>query len=229
LDSNFFIVDISKGTKLAVRRNIVGDVVVVAETIIQDEYRILSPYLKDAIALDIGAYIGDSSIKFVLEGAKEVHSYEPHPDLFSLAYKNIELNNLNSKIVLKNFGVSDREVNLVIKEDSCFGASSVFGLTNYQRAKGVMLKLLPLNSIILQIGHIDVMKMDCEGAEFAAILSCPQETLRKIKVMLIEYHDDPASLVSYLEQAGFIVKKKKEYILANRMAGLLFAQLKKAD
>lgn len=228
-DPNLFIVDIAKSIKLMIRKNMVSDVAVVAETIIQDEYGILRPYLKDAIVLDIGAYIGDSSIKFILEGAKKIYSYEPHTELYNLAYKNIKLNNLGSKIVLKNFGVSDKQINLTIKENGYLGASSVFGLTNHKRCKDVMLKLLSLDSIILEVGNIDVMKMDCEGAEFPAILSCPQETLRKIKVMLIEYHKEPTSLISYLEKAGFEVKKMNENVGSTRMTGLLFVKLREAN
>ena len=228
-DQNLFIVDIAKSIKLMVRKNIAGDVVVVDETIIQDEYGVLRPYLKDAIVLDIGAYIGDSAIKFILDGAKKVYSYEPHPELYNLADKNIQLNNLGSKIVLRNFGVSDKQINLTTKDDNYFGATGGFGLGNNQIYKDVMLKLLSLDSIILEVGHVDVMKMDCEGAEFPAILACPQETLRKIKVMIIEYHNEPAALISYLEKTGFEVEKKHKTIMLNREIGLLFVKLKRKE
>ena len=165
-DPDLFIVEIARGTKILVRRNIVSDIVVVAETIIQNEYGILKPFLLDAVVLDIGAYIGDSAIKFILEGAKHVYSYEPHPQLYKLADQNIKLNNLGGKITLKNFGVSDNQNDLTIKEDNLLGASGVFGLTNYQRCKNVTLKLLPLDSIIPEIGNIDVRKWIAKARNF---------------------------------------------------------------
>jgi FkbM family methyltransferase len=225
-DSDLFIVDIGAKYKILIRKNIVSDIGVVAEIILRNEYEILRTHLKDAIVLDIGAYIGDSAIKFILEGANKVHSYEPHPELYNLACKNVNLNNLDSQIVLKNFGIGDKQASLTIKEDGYFGASSSFGLNNRQRCKGVVVKLLSLDSIILEIGNIDVMKMDCEGAEFSSILSCPQETLRKIKVMVIEYHNEPEPLISYLKKTGFEVKKMNENIISDKKTGLLFAELK---
>ncbi|MFH1441317.1 MAG: FkbM family methyltransferase [Candidatus Omnitrophota bacterium] len=224
-----FIVDILKDTKILIRKHIISDIGVAEETFINDEYSILRPYLKDAVVLDIGAYIGDSGIKFALDGAKRVYSYEPHPELYDLAMKNIKLNNLISKITLKNFGVGDKRMNLTIKEDSYFGASSFFGIVNYQRCRNVELKISLLSSIIHEIGYIDVMKMDCEGAEFTAILFCPVESLRKIKIMLIEYHNEPESLINYLKKANFEVEIKKEAMVFNKKIGLLFAKLKEAD
>jgi len=68
--------------------------------------------------------------------------------------------------------------------------------------------------------------MDCEGAEFPAILACPQESLRKIKVLLIEYHNPPEPLIDHLQEAGFEIKKLDENIIGGRITGLLFAKLK---
>lgn len=242
---DFFIVDVYKGTKILIRKHIVTDIGVVEETFINEEYSILRPYLKDAVVLDIGAYIGDSGIKFALYGAKSIYSYEPHPEVYNLAMKNIKLNNLTSKITLRNFGVGDKEVALTIKDDqysladACAyygnnakeynnkGASIPLGLVNHPKYANIELKILPLNSIIHELGNIDVMKMDCEGAEFTAILSCPVETLRKIKVILMEYHNDPEPLINYLKKANFEVEIKKEEIISNKKVGLLFAKLKK--
>lgn len=228
-DSTLFIVDMTDAVKILIRKNIVNDITVTAETCIRDEYAILKTYLKNAVVLDIGAYIGDSSIKFILDGAKQVYAYEPHPELYNLALKNIELNSLGVKIMLNNLGVSDKQANIKIKEDGYLGASSAFGLSNYQKCKDVEVRLLSFDSIIREKGNIDVMKMDCEGAEFKAILSCPVETLRKIRVMLIEYHDDPDPLISYLNKAGFETTIEKEDFIFNRKIGLLFAKLKMAN
>lgn len=225
-DADLLIVDIFKGIKLFVRKRIAGDVNTITEVIIRDEYKTLKPYLKDAIVLDIGAYIGDSSVKFVMEGAKKVFGYEPHPESFKIACRNVELNNLGSRIILKNSGVSNKREKKVINEDCREGASGCFGLANYRSFTGAVIDLLPLDSIILTIGDVDVMKMDCEGAEFPAILSCPVEILRRIKVMVIEYHSDPESLIVYLKKAGFLVHKIKEIIMKDRIFGLLFAKIK---
>ncbi len=71
---------------------------------------------------------------------------------------------------------------------------------------------------------VGVLKMDCEGSEFSAILSCSPSCLRKIKVMGIEYHNDPSPLIEHLEKTGFNVEIKNKR--PDRYNGLLFAILK---
>jgi FkbM family methyltransferase len=223
---DLFLLEINKNIKFLIRKNIVTDIGVLSETFLKDEYLILYPYIKGGVVLDIGSYIADSSIMFSTKGAEKVYSYEPHPDLYKIALMNIELNNLGDKILIKNFGVGDKEDVLNIKEDSILGASSYFGLQNYNRGKEIAIKIFSLQRIIEEIGEIDVLKMDCEGAEFKAILSCPLSYLKKIKVMLIEYHDNPLPLISYLKEAGFKVDIKKEGEIMHRKFGLLFAILR---
>ncbi len=220
--ADFFVLDIDKGFKFIIRKDNIYDLGVANETFFKGEYSSLSAYLKGSTVLDIGSYIGDSAIKFILEGAKKVYSYEPHPGLFKIALKNMELNNLNNKIILKNYGVGDKDEVVDIYEDN-LGATSCFGLENKKGGRKVKLKITPLQQMIEEIGDIDVMKMDCEGAEFKAILSCPIEYLRKINVMVIEYHDDPLVLIEHLKRNGFKARIIHQCVLANKNTGLLFA------
>jgi len=56
--------------------------------------------------LDIGAFIGDSSIYFILKGAKKVYAIEPHPDAYKEMLENIKLNNMEDKIIPINMGIN---------------------------------------------------------------------------------------------------------------------------
>ena len=52
--------------------------------------------IKGKIVLDIGGYIGDTAVYFSKLGASMVYVYEPHPVLYQILTKNIELNNLKN-------------------------------------------------------------------------------------------------------------------------------------
>jgi tRNA A58 N-methylase Trm61 len=69
----------------------------------QNEYEILD--VKDKVVLDIGAYVGDSAIYFIRKGAKKVYAYEAVKDFYEIMLKNIELNNLQDKIIPTNKGI----------------------------------------------------------------------------------------------------------------------------
>jgi tRNA G37 N-methylase Trm5 len=61
------------------------------------EYNALNANGKTVV--DVGAYIGDSSIYFALKGAKRVIAIEPCPKAFKEMLDNIRLNNLEDVIV----------------------------------------------------------------------------------------------------------------------------------
>jgi len=58
---------------------------------------------------------------------------------------------------------------------------------------------------------IDLLKLDCEGAEYPILLATKPETLKAIRRIVMEYHDLDARqnhrvLKAYLENAGFQVR-----------------------
>jgi hypothetical protein len=50
-----------------------------------------------------------------------------------------------------------------------------------------------------------VLKIDCEGCEYAVFAGAPISVLKMFKEIVIEYHGSPRSLVKKLVAAGFRV------------------------
>lgn len=182
-----------------------------AENFIYNQYDFLYRFLKDSYVLDIGAYIGDTAILFCKKGAKKVYAFELHPLLFEICKKNIELNNLEKNIEFFNYGVSDVDKRVEIYNDDFCGPTGTFGYRQINSAKKINIELNSLAKLINKIERIDILKMDCEGAEFEPVLSCNEKDLRKIKVIAIEYHKKPTVLIEYLKSCGFqvVLKEKK--------------------
>jgi len=63
--------------------------------------------------------------------------------------------------------------------------------------------------ILERLQKIDLLKMDCEGCEYAAILSTPKNILLTIDKIILEYHKEPASLIKRLEDTGFKTQLQK--------------------
>jgi hypothetical protein len=124
--------------------------------------------------------------------------------------ENIKLNNIdNVKIV--NTGVCDKKGVMKIKA--------------YDRVEEITVNMLPLSEVIESIGEVDLIKMDCEGCEFPAILSTSNEVLSRVKELIIEYHDYPKPIVKKLKSAGFIVKVEKPWtIFKGKPVGFLYAR-----
>jgi FkbM family methyltransferase len=68
------------------------------------------------------------------------------------------------------------------------------------------------------IEHCDLLKMDCEGAEFDIILNCPQEYLTRIDQVAMELHangSDIETLKAFLTKSDFRIHqiRGKEHML----------------
>jgi hypothetical protein len=85
--------------------------------------------------------------------------------------------------------------------------------------------MVPLSEVIERVGKVDILKMDCEGCEFLALLSLNLKTLRKIGEMIIEYHKDPLPIVKKLRKGGFYVKIESPWTYVDgKPVGFLYAR-----
>lgn len=208
-----------------VRRSVRSDTQVLWEDTVEEQYAFLYPYLPGSVVLDIGAYIGDSAVFFISRGARRVLAYEPHPELYSLAVKNVELNKMLDRVSIYNLGVGPVEGTVSVREDTQGFATSGFGLSGINKGREISFQVAGLARILDQCGQVDVVKMDCEGAEFDTLLSMPAEQLRRVKVWGVEFHRDPQPLVAHLRQAGFVTEVIKEENRPGYRVGLLLATL----
>ena len=173
--------------------------------------------------------MGDSAIYFALKGAKHVYAFEPYPYSYNIANKNIRLNGLQDKITLVNQGCGGKET--TIKIDNNYENFVGTDLKSFKNGKEV--KVTTLKEIIKEfnIKYPAVLKIDCEGCEYGALLKANDSDLRKFEQIQVEYHYGYLNLKRRLEKAGFEVSKtlpKCSYDLEaeNRkmLIGLIYAE-----
>ena len=154
----------------------------VYDTFIEEEYKFLN--VKDKNVLDIGAFVGDSAIYFILKGAKKVYAIEPHPDAYNEMLENIKLNNIENKIIPINIGINYEKDYIFIPVTALSTQDTLF------KPKGNSTKVPAgkLNYIIDKY-NIDaqILKMDCEGCEYDIILK-DYDTIKEFDEIGFEYH-----------------------------------------
>jgi hypothetical protein len=70
-----------------------------------------------------------------------------------------------------------------------------------------------------------VLKIDCEGCEYAVLGGTPIETLKRFKEVMIEYHGSPRPLVKKLVEAGFRVTVMPPWTIMNNLpVGFIHAE-----
>jgi FkbM family methyltransferase len=146
-----------------------------------------------------------------LRAQKTVHAFEPSPENVEFLNRNIRTNRL-SNVVVHSVAVCDKTEKLT----KLYLADSVGH--SLLTAEGTTEKYIEVPSITLQhimdsmaIEEIGFLKIDCEGCEGSIFLSTPTEYLKRVKKIVVEFHDRSSSLKHdaiqrLMEEAGFEVR-----------------------
>jgi FkbM family methyltransferase len=160
------------------------------------------PDLRGKVVVDVGAAFGDTPIYFARQGAT-VYAVEPVNHAFLVS--NLALNpEIKDRITPVNLAIGTvGTLKMMVDPRAVDGGASAYtsrGGTYLEVSSTTVYDLVQA----LNIGHIDVLKLDCKGCEFRIStndLDCVQERI------LIEFNsdhpEDVERLYSLLRYAGF--------------------------
>jgi FkbM family methyltransferase len=156
--------------------------------------------------VDVGAGVSDTAILFALRGARGVIALEPYPSLYKKALINVKINGVEDRVVLVNAGLGSFD------DEICTEIRDVNGYYLFKPSSkcDIKVKMYTLSSLIreFRIEKGSILKMDCEGCEYDALLSAKPEDLKLFGQIIIEYHNGYRELKKALENSGFKVTIK---------------------
>lgn len=195
----------------------VDDIRFVGEMFFENAYnfRLARP----VVVFDVGMNLGLASLHFASKPfVAAVHSFEPFPETFDRALANIALNpDLASKIKPVLAGLSDYDYKgaIVVDDRGDSGAMTTLGVTQGVEIDVALRdagpSLAPLIEEALAQDLEVILKVDCEGSEFAVFASLERSgLLGKIRAFLVEWHTmlddkDQETLIAPLEAAGYLI------------------------
>jgi FkbM family methyltransferase len=198
------------GVKITTREG--ADSITIADIFIRKDYGNVT---ENSTVVDIGANIGAYSI-FATSTSKKtvVYAYEPMRSSFNLLLHNIKDNKLEKRIFPFPLGVGAKREKrkLYIQENSL--SHSLY--PSKKSKHYVEIDCVSLSDIFKEnkIERCDILKVDCEGAEFEIFYNTPAEYFQKIKKICLEYHNQAInknynikSLINFLEEKGFKTRK----------------------
>lgn len=208
------------------------DVWSVKETLIDQFYSRYGVPVQDGwTVVDIGAGIGDYCVHATYGNLDvNLYAFEPYPGSYALLQRNLALNGIKNvtayqKAVWSTTG--ELQLDLSPGEPLQFNSQE----TRPENARGIMVTVeaVSLEAVISseKIKKVNLLKMDCEGAEYEILLSTPASTFEKIEQIIMEYHDVDAErthsvLIGNLEAQGYRVTCHKNFV--HKDIGYLFAQ-----
>jgi FkbM family methyltransferase len=194
------------------------------------DYGICDDVIKKAGAsiLDIGAHKGYFSIYAgVLNNNVKIFAYEPEEKNFAVLKENLKMNRVKN-VIVKNVAVCGKDgmCELFLSEDS-HNHSVISGGVVGEEVAFKKVNCVSLQTIIEkhlakeQCDFVDLVKMDCEGAEFEILESADafaggRGIFEKIKAFCLEYHEflpemRAERLVNILKKHGYKVDVKKSH------------------
>ena len=168
--------------------------------------------------IDIGANAGFFTLFATSRfNDSRVLAYEPIPSNFKQLARNRRLNaNCNIECFQKAVAGHSGTVEIMFDPDDSFTTSATIFQKPNKHNQVIQVPSITLSDIFKEqsISKCNLLKMDCEGAEYDIIYSCPLECLSKIDQIAMEVHGGAGprqnieSLETYFNEQGFITRRR---------------------
>lgn len=165
------------------------------------------------VVVDIGAHVGVYAVWAATQPCRpRVIAVEPAPRALDFLRENVRINRLDNVTIVAaacGSGEGERPLHLARAEmmNSLYERDGTDG-------PSVAVPLVSLDRILRDSGvdRCDLLKVDCEGAEFEILLEgCTDETLRRVGAITMEFHrwagpERIGQLTGRLRRLGFDVE-----------------------
>lgn len=173
----------------------------IKEIIKENEYKLNNfNNIKDATFIDIGANCGIATIILAKQNPEStVISFEPDKKVFEFLTNNIQLNDLKN-VILHNKAVSKKGIKTInlYMNSVCSGGNTTYSdpdtFKKYNADNNIniyQVECISLDEIIdnYKINNIELLKIDCEGAEYDILYNSNYFRNKFVKNIVGEFHD----------------------------------------
>lgn len=166
----------------------------------------LAPVSPGDLVIDVGANHGFAACYFAHRGA-EVIAFEPSPRVFPLLEENVARNHLTSRVRPIRAAVAAADGTTSLRETDCLGGGMSTIEPEFARASGaaygsaVEVETRSLTGLLRELAprRVRLLKLDCEGSEFAILATLSPEDRRQIDSIALEYHPPAYPLASLVD------------------------------
>jgi FkbM family methyltransferase len=187
-----------------------GDIFVLREVLLEEIYKdaLVCVNAKDLRIVDIGANLGSFTVwADAVFRVREAFCFEPEPESFRLLSFNLSQNGcVTAKACPFAVGGTPRMVKMSLDKSIPAGAN-IYGQAS---DGGQTVPVISFGEWLGKIeGDFDILKMDCEGAEWEIIRHAEAQQLGRFQTIVAEVHPDPqnqqaiADFEPAMERLGF--------------------------
>jgi len=194
------------GTSLYLSSN-PHDIVTVMVNFCRSEYGVIEP---GWTVVDVGANIGVFTVLAMESGATQVVAFEPNLEAFETLRKNVEENSFSGAVQVHHRAVAPSSDQILYISD----CSSPYNKTRAESDQDATteVRTISLVEALSDCDHVDLMKLDCEGAEYPIILESDPAIFSKIRRIRMELHPSRAftrsQVVEHLQSKGYSLVRR---------------------
>jgi FkbM family methyltransferase len=177
------------GLTITMRKNY-GDAMTVGEIFLGDCYALDLNLPDYPVVVDVGGFIGDFCLYAVKRlNARRVIVCEPSPRNWALLLKNIANNCYEDRIEPVNKAVTDGG-NALMNVDAPDESQCMVSAYHSREQPLSVVSGISLGELLRDhaVESVDLLKIDCEGGEYAILESTPTDVLNRIRNIVFEYH-----------------------------------------
>ena len=173
--------------------------------------------------LDIGAHVGCFALRIAeLCPRATIECYEPSPTSFSFLRDNIVQNRLQGRVQAHPQAVTSDAGPVTLADSGSADPGNRIVGSAPQAPHTIQVESVPLYQLLAQAyPPFDVVKLDCEGSEYPAILNSSPDVWRSVQRVVLEYHPVPDhtwnDLAAWFRRAGYV---ERDHVSSATQPGL---------
>ena len=188
-----------------------------------DEIWVRESYLVEALrdvhaatVVDVGANVGVFALWASRRlGAERIIAAEPDPHSAWRLLENLERNDVRGHSVVQvGVGGEPRDAVLYGRGERARNTLFTRDLYGSSFTPRAVVRILRLEDVfdLFAVNRCDLLKLDCEGAEYEILLQASPTVLERVDHIALEYHEGldgrgPDELASFLDEHGFEVTR----------------------
>jgi len=171
----------------------------------------------DSTIIDIGANAGYFTLFATSLWQAKLFSFEPVPVNYAQLKRNRDLNSTREiKCFPQAVAGHSGKINLTFDPSDSFTTSATMFTSEKAADKSLAVPCLTLQQLMDEnnIKKCDLLKMDCEGAEYDILYNCPADYLQRIDQIAMEVHcgqkenQNIDALESFFRQQRFLTRRR---------------------
>lgn len=179
----------------------------IVEIFRDDHYDVSIDWSSVERVLDVGGHVGAFTTWAAARAPKaRIETFEPEPRNFADLVANVERSGFQDRIALFNAAVGARDETRLLRVPPRRDMSSL----TPGKGRGVEVECVALDRHIRECGRepIDILKLDCEGAEWEILPSLSEASLGRVRNFLVECHarepSEVDAMASEFRAHGFV-------------------------